>query len=57
LADLANSFEVVRRMRIFVIDQKLLLNLFASAAAPFFPLLLIVLPLDELVKEAWKLLF
>jgi hypothetical protein len=57
LADLSNSYDVVRRMRNFVLDRKALLNLFASAAAPFSPLLLIVIPLDELVKQAWKLLF
>jgi hypothetical protein len=57
LADMANSFDVIRRMRIFAINRKTILNLFASAAIPFVPLLLIVFPFDELMKRAWKLLF
>jgi hypothetical protein len=57
LADLSTSFNVMQRMRIFLIDRKVLLNLFACAAGPFLPLLLIVFPLAELVKHAWKLVF
>ena len=57
LADLAISFDVVRQMGIVVLDRKAVLAFLASATIPFLPLLLTVLPLRDLIKEAWKMLF
>jgi hypothetical protein len=57
LADLGNSFEVVENMRIvpFSKDHALLLAL--AAALPMLPLLLIVLPLNELIVRGVKSVF
>jgi hypothetical protein len=51
LADLGNSFEVIRNMRPvpFAMYQAVLL---AAAAAPMLPLLPTVFPLDELVLRS-----
>lgn len=57
LADLGNSFEMVRKMRIIPIGLRTTLNLLASAAGPFAPLLLTMFPLEELLKQAVRLLF
>jgi hypothetical protein len=57
LADLGNSFEMVRKMRIIPIDSKTALRLLASAAGPFSPLLLTMFPLEELLRQAVRLLF
>jgi hypothetical protein len=57
LADLGNSFAVVREMRMvpFVLDD--VVKLVASTAAPIVPLLLTVMPLEELVQRIIKIIF
>jgi hypothetical protein len=52
LADLANSFEIVRKMRPVPFDlMTAILPMVAAAAIPFLPLLLTVFPLEEIVKN------
>jgi len=48
LADLGNSLEVVRGMRLAPVSANLLLHLAIAAAAPMAPLLLFKYPLAEL---------
>lgn len=57
LADLANSFDVVRSMRMVPIALSQITLLLAIAALPVAPLVLFVVPLDQLViREAKALL-
>jgi hypothetical protein len=52
LADLGNSFEIVRKMRPVPFDlMTAILPIVAAAAIPFLPLLLTVFPLEEIVKN------
>ncbi len=51
LADLANSINVVRNMRIVPISQRLLLNLAGVAMLPVLPLFLFQYPLAELTQK------
>jgi hypothetical protein len=52
LADLANSFEIVRKMRPAPFDlMTTILPMVAAAAIPFLPLTLTVLPFEEVVKK------
>jgi hypothetical protein len=54
LADLGNSFSVIREMRIVPIAWRQIVLLAASSAVPLLPLLLIVFPLDELILRGAK---
>jgi hypothetical protein len=56
LADLANSFEVVRTMRIVPVTRDAVLGFAIATLAPIAPLLLTMMPLGELVKMAAALL-
>jgi hypothetical protein len=51
LADLANSFEVVRTMQIAPITRDGLLRLVAATLAPLAPLALTMMPLEELLGK------
>ena len=52
LADLANSFEIVRKMRPAPFDlMTAVLPMVATAAIPFLPLALTVFPFEEIVKK------
>ena len=51
LADLANSFEVVRGIQILPVGFRSVLALVAATALPFLPLALSVLPLPELIRR------
>ena len=57
LADLGNSHEVVRTMRVVPITKEALLQLGLVTSAPLLPLLLTAMPLEELVKKLFGLLF
>jgi hypothetical protein len=50
LADLGNSYEVVRTMRFAPITKDAILRLAAAALVPMVPLLLTMMPLEELLK-------
>ena len=57
LADLGNSFEVVRTMRIAPITKDAILQLAAATLAPIVPLALTMMPLEELLKKLFGILF
>lgn len=56
LADLANSFDVIRHMRIVPIALSQVLLLVAAAALPAAPLALFVVPFDELIVKTARAL-
>jgi hypothetical protein len=57
LADLANSFEVVRTMQIAPITRDALIRLVAATLAPVVPLALTMMPFEELMKRLLGILF
>ena len=57
LADLANSLEVVRTMRVLPVTKELVLVVAATILVPIVPLTLTIMPLDELLKKLFGLLF
>jgi hypothetical protein len=57
LADLGNSFEVVRSMRILPVTKDAILQLATATLLPFAPLLLTIMPLEELLKMLVGVLF
>jgi hypothetical protein len=57
LADLANSFEVVRTMHVAPITRDSLLRLVAATLAPIVPLALTMMPFEELVGKLLGILF
>jgi len=56
LADLANSFEVVRTMRIVPVTREAVVGLAIATLLPLAPLLLTMMPLEELVSRLFALL-
>jgi hypothetical protein len=57
LADLGNSYEVVRTMRILPVTKEAILRLGAATLVPVVPLTLTLMPLEELVKKLLGILF
>ena len=57
LADLGNSYEVVRTMRLAPITRDAILRVGAATLVPMAPLLLTMMPLEELVKMLFGVLF
>lgn len=57
LADLGNSYEVVRTMRVAPITKEAILRLAAATLVPVVPLLLTMMPLEELLKVLFGVLF
>ena len=57
LADLGNSYEVVRTMRIAPITKEAVLRVVAATVAPIAPLALTMMPLEELLKKLLGILF
>jgi hypothetical protein len=57
LADLSNSFEVVRTMRIAPVTKEAILQLVAATLAPVVPLALTMMPLEELLKRLLGIVF
>jgi hypothetical protein len=57
LADLGNSFEVVRTMRIAPITKEAILQLAAATLAPIVPLALTMMSLEELLKKLFGIVF
>ena len=57
LADLGNSLEVVRTMRTVPVTKEALLQLGAASLAPIAPLALTMMPLEELLKRLFGILF
>jgi hypothetical protein len=56
LADLGNSFAVIKKMNAFPLDLNTIKTLVLAAALPFVPLLFFVMPAKEAFKLARKLL-
>ena len=57
LADLGNSFEVVRTMRLAPVTKEAILQLAAAILVPVVPLALTMMPLEELLKRLLGILF
>jgi hypothetical protein len=57
LADLGNSLSVVRSMRVAPITRDSVVMLALATVAPIVPLLLTMMPLEELVKRLFGVLF
>ncbi len=57
LADLGNSFAIVKKMRTFPFDRNSIIPLAASAIIPMLPLSLFIFPLEEIVMKILGLLF
>ena len=57
LADLGNSFEVVKGMRLAPVTRDAILQLAAATLLPVVPLLLTMMPWDELLKQLFGMVF
>ena len=57
LADLSNSFNIVRSMNFVPITSKTIFRLAAMTLLPLAPLVLTVIPLEELIKRLLGILF
>jgi hypothetical protein len=57
LADMGNSFTVVRGMRLAPISRDAVLQLAACVLVPLAPLLLTVMPVEELTRKLLGLVF
>lgn len=57
LADMGSSYEMVRDMRTAPITRDSILQLAATALAPIVPLLLTMMPLEDLLKQLFGILF
>jgi hypothetical protein len=57
LADLGNSLAVVQEMNVVPITKHALLQLAAATAAPIVPLTLTLMPLEDLLKKLFGILF
>jgi hypothetical protein len=57
LADLGNSFAVVQDMNIVPVTKNALIQLAAATVAPVVPLVLTLMPLEDLLKKLFGILF
>ena len=57
LADLGNSFAVVQDMNVVPITKHALVQLAAATVAPLVPLVLTLMPLEDLIKKLFGILF
>jgi hypothetical protein len=57
LADLGNSFELVRSMGVAPVTKHAIVQLAGATLAPLVPLLLTMMPFEELVKKLFGILF
>ena len=57
LADLANSFNVVMGMNVLPVTKKALIRLLLAIGAPLIPLILTLIPLQEIVMRLFKMMF
>jgi len=57
LADLGNSFAVVREMRSVPFAKDDVVRLLIATVAPIVPLLLTIMPLDQLLAQVIKIIF
>jgi len=57
LADLGNSYEIVRTMRLVPVTKDTLIQIAAATLLPIVPLALTMMPLEELLKRLLGILF
>jgi hypothetical protein len=57
LADLGNSFAVVREMRLVPFGVQDIVRLIVATAAPLAPLLLLIMPMEEVATRILKMIF
>jgi hypothetical protein len=57
LADLGNSFAIIQDMRIVPVTKQAMLQLAFATVAPVVPLLLTLMPLEDLIKKLFGILF
>ena len=57
LADLGNSYVVLGEMRLVPFGIKDIVRLAVATAAPMAPLLLIIMPMEEVVTRIFKIIF
>jgi hypothetical protein len=57
LADMANSFDVVRTMRIAPVTKQVILQFVVATLAPVVPLVLTMMSLEQLLKTLFGILF
>jgi hypothetical protein len=57
LADLGNSFEVVKGIRIVPVTKETLFQLGVATVAPVVPLVLTLMPLEDLIKKLFGIIF
>jgi hypothetical protein len=57
LADLGNSFEIVRGMRIVPVSKEAMLQLGVATLVPIVPLVLTLMPLEELLQKLLGVIF
>ena len=57
LADLGNSYEIVRSMRVLPVTRDAILQLTVATLIPIAPLLLTIMPLEDLLKKLFGMLF
>lgn len=57
LADLGNSYEVLRGMRVIPVSKDAIFQLAAATVAPILPLVLTLMPLEELLRKLFGILF
>ena len=51
MADLGNSYQLVRNMRVVPFDNGVPLKLAIAVLAPILPLILTMIPLEEVIKR------
>jgi hypothetical protein len=57
LADLGNSYAVIQDMRVVPVTQQAMVQLAVATVVPIVPLLLTLMPLEELLKKLFGILF
>jgi hypothetical protein len=57
LADLGNSFSIIQEMRIVPITKQAILQLGSATLVPIVPLLLTLMPLEELLNKLFGIIF
>jgi hypothetical protein len=55
LADLANSYEVLRTMRIVPLSKEAVIRLAVLTLLPLAPLLITLMPLEEILKKLFSI--
>jgi hypothetical protein len=57
LADLGNSYEVLRSMRVVPVTKETMFQLAVATVVPIVPLVLTLMPLEELLRKLLGILF